>query len=229
VDHASVAEIFRTIVGLETGDALLFCPTALLDLEVRDEANPFARSALRRLKDSYVKICIRDRVTTDGGKSIMASDVLPASFSEPRHEDGSDNGSFEESGGVSSEALDSEVEVIALPASRFGRPQVAKKQRQPQTKSSSQQSLTREPNQTQQPAKAQSQQSLSHQTSKENKTAPQKSLPGPPQSQAPKAPAQQPANKQKKAQNQPAPQQDQQQLTRKQKKAQNQAAQQRQG
>ncbi|KAI1628777.1 hypothetical protein EDD37DRAFT_19525 [Exophiala viscosa] len=57
-------ELFQTIVGLQTGHALVFCPTASLDVD---------NGAVRRLGSAYVKAKIRSRVAFDGGRSIMAS------------------------------------------------------------------------------------------------------------------------------------------------------------
>lgn len=52
-------KIFSEIVKLETGGAILFAPNALI--------------WGNKLGTSYVKIKVRNRVTTDGGKSIIAS------------------------------------------------------------------------------------------------------------------------------------------------------------
>lgn len=71
-----VGDIFRTIVGLQTGEALLFSPTALLDVGVPKSL--FTMAPVEKLKDCYIKIRIRKRITADGGKSIMASDAIPA-------------------------------------------------------------------------------------------------------------------------------------------------------
>lgn len=62
---ASTDKLFEKIVALRTGEAFVFCPTALLD--VRD-GNVF------RLQHGFIRIKIRARCSTDGGKSIMASD-----------------------------------------------------------------------------------------------------------------------------------------------------------
>ncbi|OTB19957.1 hypothetical protein K445DRAFT_313751 [Daldinia sp. EC12] len=61
--------LFRTIVGLRTGQALLFCPTARMDV---DDGGPDGTKGIKPLNDSYVKIQIRKRLTFDGGKSITA-------------------------------------------------------------------------------------------------------------------------------------------------------------
>ncbi|KIV80639.1 hypothetical protein PV11_08127 [Exophiala sideris] len=58
-------ELFQTIVGLQTGQALMFCPTASFDVD---------NGVVRRLGSAYIKVKIRSRVTFDGGRSIMASD-----------------------------------------------------------------------------------------------------------------------------------------------------------
>ncbi|KIW73164.1 hypothetical protein PV04_01302 [Phialophora macrospora] len=58
--------LFETIVGLKTGQALVFCPSAMLDVSDQDE--------FRRLNDAFIRIRVRSRVTADGGRSILASD-----------------------------------------------------------------------------------------------------------------------------------------------------------
>jgi hypothetical protein len=61
-------EVFRRIVDLENGKALLFCPTAYLNT-----GDPFEVSTLRPLRSGYIKLRVRKRVTEDGGMSIMAA------------------------------------------------------------------------------------------------------------------------------------------------------------
>jgi len=61
-------KIFIEIVGLKVGDALLFAPSAVVDLEVRDDRD----IGLKRLGTEHLKINIRARLTTDRGKSVMA-------------------------------------------------------------------------------------------------------------------------------------------------------------
>lgn len=71
---ATSDDIFRNIIGLKVGEALVFCPAAMLDVcETGLEATR-PRLELQELQDAYIKIRIRDRITADGGKSIMASD-----------------------------------------------------------------------------------------------------------------------------------------------------------
>jgi hypothetical protein len=55
-------------VDLENSEALLFCPTAYLDIN-----DPFEVSTLRPLRSSYIKLRVRKRVTEDGERSIMAT------------------------------------------------------------------------------------------------------------------------------------------------------------
>ncbi|PGH03670.1 hypothetical protein GX51_03934 [Blastomyces parvus] len=79
--------LFSRIVTLKTGEALVFCPSAILDI-VSDEAleesipslgepKPNGVAALKELRirelgPRYVRVRIRKRVTTDGGRSILA-------------------------------------------------------------------------------------------------------------------------------------------------------------
>jgi hypothetical protein len=120
-DHGSIVDIFRTIVGLKTGEALLFSPTALLDIGAQNPRNPFAKRPLEKMTDSYIRLFIRKRVTADGGKSIMASDG-PAPSPPP-------DSSSDASGKDSSETSDSEAEVTPRLSSRFGHAAPAPRQR----------------------------------------------------------------------------------------------------
>ncbi|KAL2000648.1 hypothetical protein VTN02DRAFT_2801 [Thermoascus thermophilus] len=96
-------DLFDRIVRLGTGEALLFCPTAMLDVVVVDDvdvdasrvsngssaATPehgeedtdtasssssvaLASKAVRELGTRYVTVKVRQRVTADGGRSILA-------------------------------------------------------------------------------------------------------------------------------------------------------------
>lgn len=62
-------KIFSEIVRLRAGEALLFSPSAMVDVEKRQGDN----KRLKRLGAGYIKIRVRKRLTTDGGKSVMAS------------------------------------------------------------------------------------------------------------------------------------------------------------
>ena len=74
-------EIFQEIVGLHTGEALVFCPTAVLDVWQPSDGPVWAKGIYHALGDSYIKIRIRKRISEDGGKSIMANDK-PSIISE---------------------------------------------------------------------------------------------------------------------------------------------------
>lgn len=68
----AVAKIFSQIVGLKTGEALLFSPSAMLDVR---EVEDTGRYLVQELRERYVKMRVRKRVTADGGRSIMATDA----------------------------------------------------------------------------------------------------------------------------------------------------------
>ena len=57
--------IFAEIVELEPGEALMFCPSAVLEL-VEGEAP-------KNLGMDWLKIRVRRRLTEDGGRSILAT------------------------------------------------------------------------------------------------------------------------------------------------------------
>lgn len=63
--------LLETIVTLRTGEALLFCPTAQLDLPASGE-DWMGWMGLRPLGNRYAKVQIRKRTTIDGGRSITA-------------------------------------------------------------------------------------------------------------------------------------------------------------
>ena len=62
----SVKEIFDIILKLNVGEALVFSPTAMM--EVKD-------TKAQRLGTEFIKMRTRMRRTKDGGKSVMAIDV----------------------------------------------------------------------------------------------------------------------------------------------------------
>ena len=53
---------------LRVGEALLFSPSAIVGLE----KGPEGVTVIERLGTDYLKIRVRKRLTTDGGKSDMA-------------------------------------------------------------------------------------------------------------------------------------------------------------
>ena len=75
--------LFTKIVGLRTGQALLFCPTARMDVDTDNDGAHGGNWEPKPLNDGYVDIQVRKRLTADGGKSIMATD---ASLSTPQTE-----------------------------------------------------------------------------------------------------------------------------------------------
>ena len=67
-------DVFSRIVDLENGEAMVFCPTACLDVEGGGaEGEGEAVAVVKALKSGYVKMSVRRRVTTDGGQSIMVA------------------------------------------------------------------------------------------------------------------------------------------------------------
>ncbi|KAH0559631.1 hypothetical protein GP486_003854 [Trichoglossum hirsutum] len=69
--------IFQRIVGLNVGEALLFSPSAITSVaeESYDETGVRKKGRfLERLGVGYLKMRVRKRLTTDGGRSIMAAD-----------------------------------------------------------------------------------------------------------------------------------------------------------
>ncbi len=63
-------DLFGTIVGLRPGEGLLFAPNAVLEVGPPVEGRGSAR--VKRLDHGILKIRIRQRVTADGGRSVMA-------------------------------------------------------------------------------------------------------------------------------------------------------------
>jgi hypothetical protein len=64
-------DLFTHIIELGTGEALLFCPSALVDAGTTRVSNPEA--SFVQLGSSTMKVRIRKRITEDGGTSIMAN------------------------------------------------------------------------------------------------------------------------------------------------------------
>ncbi len=66
----ATSELFSIVVGLRTGEALLFAPSAVLAARKATEEGVLAD--IKRLDQGILKIRIRQRVTADSGQSIMA-------------------------------------------------------------------------------------------------------------------------------------------------------------
>jgi hypothetical protein len=81
----SADSMFSKIVSLRTGEALVFCPNACLDVETEgdDQDDRMGLSAgggsgsleFRELGSRYIKMKMRNRITADGGRSILANQV----------------------------------------------------------------------------------------------------------------------------------------------------------
>ncbi|KAL8351306.1 hypothetical protein RB598_006203 [Gaeumannomyces tritici] len=69
---AAAAALFAQIVGLRVGEALLFAPSAAVGVYADGGAGDDGR-VFRCLGGSVRKVRIRNRVTADGGRSIMAA------------------------------------------------------------------------------------------------------------------------------------------------------------
>ena len=67
-----VKDIFRTIVNLEVGEALLFSPSAMLK-EANGVGGVGGVECIEKLGMAYLKVRIRRRVTADGGRSMLAT------------------------------------------------------------------------------------------------------------------------------------------------------------
>jgi hypothetical protein len=67
-ESSNERRIFNEIVKLKVGEALLFSPSAVMGVE--EEEGTYR---LKKLGAGYLKIRVRSRLTTDGGKSVMAA------------------------------------------------------------------------------------------------------------------------------------------------------------
>lgn len=73
----SVTDLFRRIVSLRTGEALIFAPSAAIGIGIDPEYAEGASSGhikweVVRLGYGVLKVRVRKRVTQDGGRSVMA-------------------------------------------------------------------------------------------------------------------------------------------------------------
>lgn len=67
-----IHEIFKDIVNLRVGEALLFSPSAITEAR-ETEGGGEDMIEMVRLGTGYLKVKIRARITSDGGKSVMAT------------------------------------------------------------------------------------------------------------------------------------------------------------
>ncbi|KAL9114210.1 MAG: hypothetical protein Q9227_001632 [Pyrenula ochraceoflavens] len=72
----SSSGILKSIVRLRTGEALVFSPTAILDVPDSQLHGPVSTSRIMEnlipLQEKYIRINVRKRKTTDGGKDILS-------------------------------------------------------------------------------------------------------------------------------------------------------------
>ncbi|KAL2074672.1 hypothetical protein VTL71DRAFT_8451 [Oculimacula yallundae] len=65
--------VFNQIVRLKVGQALLFAPSAIVDVTtLTDESSGKTTHEIQKLGIGFLKVKIRDRVTADGGRSVLA-------------------------------------------------------------------------------------------------------------------------------------------------------------
>lgn len=65
----TASSIFKKVVGLGIGEALIFSPSAMIDADVVSGGT----SEYVRLGTGFLKVRVRTRLTTDGGKSVLAA------------------------------------------------------------------------------------------------------------------------------------------------------------
>jgi hypothetical protein len=65
---ADSASLFNRIVRLRVGEALLFSPSAIVGMTLRDDGDV----GFRRLGAEYLAVRVRARLTLDGGKSVLS-------------------------------------------------------------------------------------------------------------------------------------------------------------
>lgn len=71
--YADDEAIFNAIVALQAGEALLFSPSAIMDIEVTTDADGSLALKAQKLGKEYIKVGVRKRLTADGGRSMMAT------------------------------------------------------------------------------------------------------------------------------------------------------------
>lgn len=67
-----IKQILVQIVNLNAEEALLFAPSAVLDVENVADQDEMTRWRFGKLGISYLKVRVRHRLTSDGGKSVLA-------------------------------------------------------------------------------------------------------------------------------------------------------------
>lgn len=69
LEEDDARSLFNRIVRLNVGEALLFCPTAMVNTEAADDG----ALIFRYLGEQYLKVRVRARLTEDGGRSVLSS------------------------------------------------------------------------------------------------------------------------------------------------------------
>jgi hypothetical protein len=67
-ERTDIESIFDQIVMLDIGEALLFAPSAIVGQELVN-----GKFVTTKLGAGFLKIRVRNRLTTDGGQSVMAT------------------------------------------------------------------------------------------------------------------------------------------------------------
>lgn len=70
--NEALMRIFKIIVNLRAGQALLFSPSAMLGLE-EEGNNGSVKPKPRKLGERFVKMGVRKSLASDGGRSILAA------------------------------------------------------------------------------------------------------------------------------------------------------------
>lgn len=64
-------DLFDKIVALDAGQALVFSPSAMVGVEEGQTGKGSSR--MQKLGTRYIKVGVRQRITADGGRSILAA------------------------------------------------------------------------------------------------------------------------------------------------------------
>jgi hypothetical protein len=72
-DADPALELFSRIVDLRVGEALMFAPSAIVGVKRKKEGQASVLGDVQRLAHGVLKVRVRNRTTTDGGRSIMAA------------------------------------------------------------------------------------------------------------------------------------------------------------
>jgi len=70
-------KIFNDIVKLRVGEAFLFAPSAIIGVEMKDNESGPQDTEMQRLGNGYLKVKVRARITSDGGRSVFALGAQP--------------------------------------------------------------------------------------------------------------------------------------------------------